>query len=440
MKNWSAGYELLRTYVRLAFWFSHKKVIATGLQNIPRNKPLIFAPNHQNALMDPLAIVCTNPHQTLWLARADIFKTNAARSFLKFLKMLPVYRIRDGKENLSNNEQIFAQVIDVLEAQKTIGLFPEAAHSAKRRMLAHKKAIPRIALDAEAKNNFSLDLQIIPVGIYYDHYYKFNRTLIVNYGTAIPLANYKSEYANNPQKALLQLRDEIYDRLCELSLEIGSHKFYTEFEAIRAIANPPKFCSLSKKAILNHYLADKKLIDQLTGLENTNPEKAQSLAREANELMSALGQLKSSIQELCYAQDPNLFHCILHLFIALFTLPVFAAGFMLNIVPFTLSRRLTKGKIKDIAFISTFNFVIGILIFPLVYLIEFSLIKMLSGSWGWSAALLAAMPFSGKLAYQLSDYYREVWAKLNWHFRGKDFRKKLRILVHQREKLIEQLS
>src|ERR1035437_1195995 len=155
MRNWSAGYEIIRSYVKFAFWLSHKKIIVTGRQHIPKGKPIIFAPNHQNALMDPLAIACTNTYQTIWLARADIFKSKTVRSILKYLKLLPIYCIRDGKENLSNNEHVFSEVSQILKNKQTIALFPEAAHSGKRQMLPHKKAIPRIALQAEDQNHFN---------------------------------------------------------------------------------------------------------------------------------------------------------------------------------------------------------------------------------------------------------------------------------------------
>jgi len=138
MAKWSRGYENLRCYVRFAFWLTHKRIIVSGLKNIPKDKPIIFAANHQNALMDPLALVCTNPLQTVWLTRADIFKIKAVKSFLKFMKMIPIYRIRDGKENLSNNEEIFNYVTQTLENKESVALFPEAAHSGKRQMLSDK--------------------------------------------------------------------------------------------------------------------------------------------------------------------------------------------------------------------------------------------------------------------------------------------------------------
>jgi 1-acyl-sn-glycerol-3-phosphate acyltransferase len=113
--KWSLFYEILRWFVRIAHRLFYSSVVVIGKENIPEGVPVIFAPNHQNALMDPLAIVCTLPDQVVFLARADIFSNKIARFFLRFLKILPVYRIRDGKENLDNNQYIFDLSVEVLK-------------------------------------------------------------------------------------------------------------------------------------------------------------------------------------------------------------------------------------------------------------------------------------------------------------------------------------
>jgi 1-acyl-sn-glycerol-3-phosphate acyltransferase len=55
-EEWSLGYWFLKQYVRFASWLIHKKTLVVGKENIPKDKPLIFAPNHQNALSDPMAV------------------------------------------------------------------------------------------------------------------------------------------------------------------------------------------------------------------------------------------------------------------------------------------------------------------------------------------------------------------------------------------------
>ncbi|OFX59434.1 MAG: hypothetical protein A2066_18450 [Bacteroidetes bacterium GWB2_41_8] len=410
MNNWSAGYEAIRTYVRFAFWLSHERVVVTGRNNIPNGKPIIFAANHQNALMDPLAISCTNSLQSLWLARADIFKSKAARSFLKYIKMLPVYRIRDGKDNLSNNEQIFGQVIQLLEDKQSVALFPEAAHSGKRQMVPHRKAIPRIALDAEAKNNFALGLQIVPVGINYSHYWQFSRTLIVHYGEPIEVDRYKNAWNENPQKAMLSLRDEIHDKIIPLTIQINSQTFYREYEDIRQLAGETysKTKHFDKDNTLNQFYAEQELIARIELLENTQPEQFEKIIDETRKYFQKIKEYNLTNEQIGKTGKAKWARLFVQIAAGIIAFPVFVLGFVFNAIPFFIPRVIFLKKVKDTAFMSTFNFVAGLVLFPVFYLIGASLIFALTGSSVISLVSFFVMPFAGKLAFTLLQFYKNL--------------------------------
>jgi len=409
MKNWSLGYEIIRTYVRFALWLTHKRITVTGQHLLPDGKPIIFAANHQNALMDPLAVACTNRFQTMWLARADIFKSKTASSFLKYLKLLPVYRIRDGKDNLSNNELIFAQVARLLEYKETVALFPEAAHSGRRQMLPHKKAIPRIALEAEAKNNFTLDLQIVPVGIYYDHYWAFNRSLIIEYGEPISIDKYRDEYLENPQKAMLSLRDEIYNRIVPLTLQINSDNYYQEYEDLRLMAGKTYSNThfFSKNKHLQLLYAQKELVGKLEQLEIAQPEQFGELIKKSAKYFNPIREANLSDRQIEKSTNASWTILFGKFLTALISLPVFLAGFIFNVLPFAIPRTILRRRVKDITFLSTFNFAAGLVVFPIFYLIEATVVLALTDSWLIAIAAFLIMPFAGKLAFQLSVFYRD---------------------------------
>ena len=410
MKNWSIGYETLRTYVRFAFWLTHKKIVVTGLDHLPKGKPIIFAANHQNALMDPLALACTNPLQTLWLARADIFKNKAVRPFLKFMKMVPIYRIRDGKDNLSNNEEVFNQVIQVLEDKQSVALFPEAAHSGKRQMLPHRKAIPRIASEAEEKNKFNLGLQIIPVGIYYDHYWKFNRTLIVQYGEAIEIDGYRDCYAENPQNMMLALRDEIHDRLLPLTMQINSEKYYHDYEDIRMVAGEAYATKrfLSKDSALQLFYADQELISKIERLEADHPAVFEEIKKRTNNYFSELTSTGFTDDQITKATKTSFPKLLVQIFESLLSLPLFAFGFLFNFIPYFLPRLTLTRKVKDPAFLSTFIFVAGLILFPVFYLIESLIIWSVTDLPSLAMGTFILMPFAGKIAYNLLLFYQDL--------------------------------
>jgi len=406
MKNQSKGYNALRVYVRFAFWLTHKRIVVVGLENIPVEKPIIFAANHQNALMDPLALVLTNPLQTLWLTRADIFKSKFTKPILKFLKMIPIYRIRDGKDSLANNEEIFRQVTAVLEANQSIALFPEAAHSGKRQMLSHKKAIPRIALEAEEKNHFELDLQLVPTGIFYDHYWKFNRTLIVQYGKPIGIDSYKEHYNENVQNTMISLRDDIHKSLLPLVMQINSEKYYNDYENFRMVAGEEfaKKTFFSKDKTLQLFKAEQELIRRIEQLENEKPAAFKELIDRTQPYVVLINSAGYTNNQVSKAQNASFITLLLGVFGALISLPLLFFGLLFNFIPFLIPRVFLTRKIKDPAFISSFNFATGLILFPIFYLIESSLVGVLTGSFLAALALLLTMPLAGKYAYQILMY------------------------------------
>ena len=63
-----------------------KKLRAIIKKNIPKGKPVIFAINHQNALMDALTARAAMKGQPVFMTRADIFKKPAIAKILRFFK------------------------------------------------------------------------------------------------------------------------------------------------------------------------------------------------------------------------------------------------------------------------------------------------------------------------------------------------------------------
>jgi 1-acyl-sn-glycerol-3-phosphate acyltransferase len=367
-EKWSLGYFLLKGYVKLAHRLVHRKIIVTGKEKLPKGKPIVFVPNHQNALCDSLAILSNLPYQPVWLSRADIFKNKAVRWILQFMKMMPIYRIRDGKENLGKNDQTFSDSIKVLENNFALALFPEAAHSGKRHMIPHKKAVPRIVFMAEEKTDFKLDIQIVPVGIYYSHYWKFNRVQIVNIGDPIPVKDFEEHYKENQNSANLILRDRIYNAILPLIVDFKTKVFYTEFELIRELYRKRLLeKSNFKKTRLNLFKVEQKIANELNRFEIENPIKIRELCFDVAKYDSSLRKAKLRDWLLAPGQN-SIGKLFLDFLILLVGFPFFMYGAMFNALPFILIDKLVKTKVKDTVFWSTFFFPLGLILFPIFYI------------------------------------------------------------------------
>ena len=83
--------------------------------------------------------------------------------FLDALKMLPVYRIRDGFSSLKKNNVIFEMCYDLLRDKKKLMMFSEGSHHNEYFLKRISKGSSRLALDAQIKSAHK-NIYLIPVG------------------------------------------------------------------------------------------------------------------------------------------------------------------------------------------------------------------------------------------------------------------------------------
>lgn len=408
----SRGYQLFRYYIWFVDRMIHRRVVVLGRENIPQGKPIVFAPNHQNALSDPMAVLLNVSHQPVWLARADIFgKNRIIDAILRFLKIMPVYRMRDGIDSLGRNDETFQKSVQVLENNGALALFPEAMHTFKRQIREHKKAIPRIVFMALEQSGGQLDIQIVPTGIYYSHYWKFHRSLIVNFGKPISVKSYYDEYLNDPQSAMKKLRLALQDASRQLTVNIESTEYYDEFELVRELyggthhegrlsessnSTNEKLSKEFKRKTSGRMLSDMKLTGRLDKFEREHPDEAADLVKELRGFNNLLHMNK--LNNLAINTKPGIL-CLLARILGLAAgLPVFLYGLIFNALPYFGIDLLVKSKIKDQAFWSSVSYVLTIIVFPLFYILELWAVSPWVHGW-WRLLFLISLPFAGKLAY-----------------------------------------
>ncbi len=403
-------------------WFIHKKIMVVGKENVPTNKPIVFAPNHQNALSDPMAIVLHLSQQPVWLARADIFgQSKIVDAILRFMKILPVYRIRDGIGNLEKNDATFNTSVKVLENNAALALFPEAAHTGKRQIKDHKKAVPRIVFMAEEKTNGKLDIQIIPTGIHYSHYWKFNRVLLVNLGKPVQVKDFYEIYVKDAQEGIRKLKEAIYEATLPLIVNFRSSLYYEDFEHILKIYGH-RFLKRSGLKPTHHNLfkTDQVLANRLDQLEAEKPEETKKIAEKARHYYQTLKEngLKNRLVKANRKYLPRLLGNVLLLIV---TLPLYLYGLLFNALPFFIIDRLVRTKVKDRVFWSSYILVAAMILFPVFYLLELWAVSGWLPGWPAKILFLVSLPFIGKLAFNwyilwlktigISEVSRIKWLK-----------------------------
>ncbi|WP_294079369.1 1-acyl-sn-glycerol-3-phosphate acyltransferase [Proteiniphilum sp. UBA5384] len=364
-------YTLAKLTVSIPLRLNFRRMIFVGKkENVSKDRAVILAPNHRNALLDALLLVFSSYHrkQIVFLARADIFKQKFVAWLLKGMRIMPVFRIRDGKDNLDKNSEIFDNAARILRKNNPIALFPEARHNPKQSLLPIQKAVPRIVLPTEASVDFQLQSQIIPISIYYRDMFGFLSDAYVTFGAPIEVSDYRDVYIENPVLAVNQLRQELENRLKSMVVNIWNDDFYNEYiyaidwngDRIAHEKYPKRKDNFLQAAL---YIVRK--LDELYENDRDEFDRKTDGFREAHTLLKKYGlNSKDRIEKIPSASNLFVRYAALIL-----SGPVAFFGLLNGIFPILLNKKLT-GIFKDKQFIPSVRYASGLLFVPIFDLIQ----------------------------------------------------------------------
>ena len=229
-------YNILSPLVQFACRCHYNRFVVHGIENLPTEGAYIIAPCHQQALMEPLAVLNFAPKPPVFLARADIFAKPTLRAILTFLKIMPVYRIRDGQDKLGRNKEIFDRCCDVLLDGYPLCLMAEGRHNNRHHLLNMGKGMFRIAGETQLQLG-EHPLYIVPTGIDFDEYERPYSNLVVNIGKPIAVQPFMETYRDNEPLALNQMRETLFEQLLPLMHDIRSDEHYEEIMTLCNVMN-----------------------------------------------------------------------------------------------------------------------------------------------------------------------------------------------------------
>lgn len=339
------------------------------MENIPKNVPIIFGANHENAFIDALLITTRTSRFTHYLVRADVFKNAIVRGIFKSFNMLPVYRIRDGFKSLKSNSTIFEACHKALSRGRSLILFPEGNHDIRRVPRKITKGISRIALGTMEGDNPPKELFVVPVGLNYSDHKAFRSSVHIIYGKAIKVD--LNDIETNTQEALrktinagllnctIGLEEEYYEQLDTLVFKTDGGYPFSDVEPINSKAQ--------------------KYVDHF---ESNN----------SDGLFNAIEEFDESLEELDvknWLSISSASKMKLTIKLALL-LPFYLYGLLQNLIPIIIIESIIGLKVKDLIFTASIKFTIGLFLFPLYWFLQSLFL------WNY------ASPFYETIAYWIS--------------------------------------
>jgi 1-acyl-sn-glycerol-3-phosphate acyltransferase len=177
--------QLLKILIHAGLWLFCHKIHLKNKQLFTTRGPLLIIANHPNSFLDALIIGSYYKRRVYFLARGDAFKKSIHRFILESLNMIPVYRLREGKEYLHLNDYAFNKSINLLSKGFVVLIFIEGICINSNELQPFKKGTARI-LEGAQKLNIQLKIHI--AGIAFNQFKGIGKTvnLVISEMTTIP--------------------------------------------------------------------------------------------------------------------------------------------------------------------------------------------------------------------------------------------------------------
>jgi 1-acyl-sn-glycerol-3-phosphate acyltransferase len=174
-------YPLIKAWVTFSLHFYAKKITIINKKAREYDGPLLLACNHPNSFLDAMLMGCVMKNPVYYMTRGDVFKSSFAKKFFTTMKMIPIYRIRDGKDKLSLNDETFVKSVGVLRNREILLIFVEGFCEHQTELqLPLKKGAPRILQSCWQEG---IPVKVLPVWLQYSSFDRFGKTIEIRLGS-----------------------------------------------------------------------------------------------------------------------------------------------------------------------------------------------------------------------------------------------------------------
>ena len=410
LKGWHPIHWIIARTMHRWMQVYHRRYHMIGYDQIDWSKPIIFAPTHQNAFMDAVAIIAPTryvPDRYIYaLARAGAFGTKLVRWFLSTIHMMPIFRPRDKVDIRASNEAVFEICQDLLAKDHCLLIHPEGNCIVEKRVGPLRKGMARIAFGTVERHGFDIDLQVIPVSIYFRKLLKARHGVTLKFGAPVAIADYREAYQDNPARAIKMVTDDLYARLKRVHVHVAEREDLDLAEKAFDVAD----IIYGHPAGEEQFRLHKQLAESINGM--AGDQKA-ALSQQVDQYHNTVSAVAGDYRFMPSGK-PSIGKVLFSLVGQLLLLPVWLFGVIHNGWLWAIITRLADSKIGELQFISSARLLLGYLLFPILHLIYCFSARAISGSWAIALGYLAAVMISGAWSFWAYDWFRKTRAAIRY--------------------------
>ncbi len=343
------------------FFFDQVEVV--GAEQIPADRPVIFAANHHSGLIDALLLYSATPRPIRAVGKSTLWDILPLRPFLSAAQVIPIKRVRDGG---GSNDEAFSEVSRALSEGDAIVIFVEGTSHDNPGLVPIKTGAARMAFDA-----MSLGAQplVVPVGIVFEDRERFRSNALVRFGEPIDVARAYPQATTDDRDQVRALTGRI-----EAGLAVVAPVW--ESEAQRAAARTSAIEELPIGAPLSRIEARAEQLAEL---------RPASLLAPNPDLVGQRGEANLLV-------PPDQIDTLAGLVLA----PFAFVGKWSNRPPFIAVREIAKRA--DLNIRATLKVAAGMVLFPIWWIVIAITAAQLGAPFWWAFGIAAATAVLGLLA------------------------------------------
>lgn len=372
-------------FLRFCVEIFFRRIEVDGLDRVPRDKPVIFAANHPNGLVDPLFLLCYSRRPVSFLGKAPLFRYPVIGWFVRKLDTIPVYRKQDN--TAGSNDEMFAKARSVLRSGGSIAIFPEGTTHDDPQLRELKTGAARIALGSDLG-----EVLVVPTGIYYTAKHMFRSEALVVFGKPL-----RVEPAGEDASRVDELTDAIDAGLDAVTVQADSHAALDLIGRAEDI-----FTANEEQPLAQEFELRRRFVEGYHYLRTHDPARLARLQAAVAQFESALRRAKLDVHEL----RPRF--SVATLFRVLVMLPLAIAGALVSLPAYLLvhflANRFSKG---ESALLATIKFLAALALYPLTYLVAATIVGV---EFGWEAGVITGLvlPFLGYIALRVYEAVDDI--------------------------------
>lgn len=388
----------------------YPRIEIKGREHLPTNRPIVFVLNHPNGLMDSLVLTAALKRPLSFLGKSTLFGNPLGKAVMEAFGSLPVYRRSDdglpgGPKGDANerNEVTFARCRAILAQGGAIALCPEGTTHSKSQLLPMRTGAARIVLAAEEAMKWGGEVQVVPVGLWYQSKVQFRSSVLIVIGESFELAGYKAHYLVDKEETVDQVTDKIYECLDKVVLQAEHTDLLAAAPIIASwVAPEGETLTLDQQ----HEWVGKLLL-LYERIRKEEPERLEAFAEQARHYANTLDML--GIEDPWGLEEPithldKLGKLLVKLVIGF---PLAVGGYLLSYIPYRLVGPIATALAPDDTQTSTFKLIGGSIFVFLCWILEAIAVGKRYGVLKGILILLINPP----LAY-IALHWGEAWHKV----------------------------